>query len=291
MIFIALVVVDTVNGFYQDTTTYSWTIPLTLHGDSIWIRVREGERDTALYVFNQGIVKSRSSLGPTVICVMDAGGNLIERLWDIDLSCGFTSNPWQSRTNYITADGYWRSNEQQSCGDTNCEADGDRFRLPRVFLVDGLDTTAMYMSEFYGSVATTATYKLREYFINGDSLYMNDLRNSIDSIFVANLTPILNAGWTSVSTRMQVYNVRWDSLSNKVLPIDTTFENLNSASFTPLLILNSTLFPYTTAVMELLDYPPDATTPLAEDTELSFTCIISQRNLFRGIHPKAEKRQ
>lgn len=280
------VVVDTVNGFLQDTTLYVWHLVHGETGPTLWLRATQAT-DTTLYYF----VRGYTEIGNTApvglnTCQSYAGGNAIEKQVIYDVSCGWANPPirYYNRWIYPDATGYTQ----------DYYVDPSPIIYPRldpVYTISGGDTTTTMINAFYDS-GPTVTYLARTYYISNKKLYCNDNLNGIDSILVSDLTPLYSDTypWVEGEENILVYNVQWDSISNKYLPADTTFENLNSPLFEPLLIIESApeFLSSQTIIIEALPFP-NSMDP-AEDIALAFTGLETVRYYFRGIHPKAEKR-
>jgi len=282
------VIVDTANGFILDTTLYIWYFIHGEHGPKLWIKVSQAG-DTTIYNFLRSftIIGNSAPVG-LANCQTYQGGNVIEKQVKYDVSCGWANPPIRYYNRWIRADASGFSQDYY--------VDPDPIIYPRldpVYLIDGVDTNAIAINAFYDR-GITLTYSGRTYYIHDKKLYSDDNVNNIDSILVCDLSSLYNNTyhWDELEDIYIIaYNVRWDSISNHYLPIDTTFENLNNESiFEPLLVLecNYTSLSPTNIVIEALPFP----NPIdpAEDIAVAYSGLSTFRYFFRGIHPKAEKR-
>ena len=290
--FVDNVVVDTTNGFYQDTTTYIWTFDSRVSGPIIYGRVTE-YGDTSVYVWNETPLQMNFGypLG-FAICQYDISGGFLEHKTKWDPSCQWSSPPHTYYTRYLPDDGMGPAWDWYS---EVCDWPYEGCQYPSkspVYLTYPADTLAVAMENFYSSPAATLTYWGREYYLDtsDSTLRCNDLVNNIDSLFVADLTTAFAGvyGWNPAEVIMQIYNVQWSKLSGEYIPNDTTFENLNDAWFSPRIIIGVPSILYRVWTVTALPFPIDQN--FDQDDELLYIDVRFERHFFRGIHPKAEKR-
>lgn len=288
---ITTIPVDTVNNYWQDTTVYIWNLTHDVSGPIIYIKA-EAYSDTAIYDLQRpyNIIGDYIPLGVNV-CQNSIAGHLIEHNWNYDPSCGWTNPPHRYYLSYLNNDGLGFTHTYNTCNYpyTSCTYP----RLDPVYLINGSDTTATYIDNFYdvADYGETISYRNRQYYIANKKLLCNDLVNDIDSLLVTNLSSLyaqVGADWQEGEEIIQIYNVQWDTLSGHYYNINTDFESLNNIEFSPLLIIGSGVFPYQAVVVELLNAPPIPNA--AVDVKKIFANLTASRSFFRGIHPKAEKR-
>lgn len=282
------VIIDTTNNHIIDTTTYIWSFTHGEVGPIIYLKVSQ-TGDTALYYFERSYTEIGWS-APVGLnnCQTYEGGNVIEKQVKYDVSCGWANPPIRYYNRWITADAQGFSQDYV--------VDPDPVTYPRLtptYLIDGVDTNAVAIGEFYMR-GISITYSGRTYYVHNKKLYSDDNVNDIDSILVCDLSPLYSDTFPwdeNENVYIIAYNVRWDSISNHYLPIDTTFENLNNdLIFKPLLVLEHqpSLLIFQNVIVEALPFP-NPQDP-AEDAILAFSGASTFRYHFRGIHPKAEKR-
>ena len=283
--FIDTVVVDTTNGFFQDTTTYIWTLPPTITGPTIYGRAEE-ENDTTLYYFERSYVYHGAGYPHgAFICQTSTGGKHVYAKYRYDPSCGWSSpiQGWDIRL--LDDDGLTHSYVHNHFEWPYTLADYDT--PDPVYL----DSVATDLNDFY-DYGATLSYQGRTYYFVDSLLLCDDEINNIDSILVVNLADMFTGvyGWTSGHMTMQLYHVQRSKISGQYLPADTTFENLNDWWFEPRIIIgaDSHAYPDRTVSIVALPYPNNAD-PATEDETFYINAKVG-RYFFRGIHPKAEKR-
>lgn len=280
-----------------DTITYNWTFP-NINGD-IYIKANQ-VADTAIYALE----RSATSIGsmernyPTY-CWGFSGGTPVAGYWIVDISCGWGVSDHEYVTNYLDDDGMGFTYLSNSCPHpyTGCS-----WNVPAgVWLYDAVDTTYYTLNQFYADTSSstdTLTYQGRKYYILNEKLYATDLVNDIDSILICDMSDYYShyvggwyIGWIE-DPAMQLYNVQRSKIQGDTLSVDTNFESLNDASFTPLLLLyadNTTRRGGTYALELPVGYPPTANP--AYDIQRIFlgSGLTVTRDYFRGIDPKAHK--
>lgn len=279
-------VVDTVNGQYWDTTDYVWTFSAGIVGPNVWLKA-EQFADTTIYDTEQGstFIGNRIPLG-SFICQTYVGGALVESRWIYDPSCGWASVTQRYYNTYINDDGLSYARIYNDCESpyTGCNYP----RLAQVHLISGGDTTDVYLDAFYTSSSTSVIYKNRTYFYQSQAIYQTDNVNNVTTL-VADLTDYFtqSPAWDADDLVLQIYQVQHSKIAGEYLPADTTFENLNDAWFSPLLLVGVNGTPYETVAIELLNTPPIADPAL--DIAKSYVGSTVTRRMFRGIHPKIIK--
>ena len=288
---------------FIDTITYAWTLP-NIRG-TIYLKA-SNVADTATYTFE----KIPYYIGPDrtttpLLCWYESiyfGHDLewpssastpFNRVRLLDNSCG-----WGSYVRRITAqlrdDGtgidYWYGPNESWSAAVNNPLVHDP-----VYLTTALDTTAYALGTYY-TYGDSVTYKSRQYFFNysDSTLRCKDLRNDIDSIYIADLKATVLAHWnvdlTLYPIDIQIYNVQYSKISGEYFATTDTLENLNDALFKPLLLLRNYVGVSgikAIVVVEALDTPSGE---YVEDIVTMFTSLTIRRDYFRGIDPKARKK-
>ena len=283
------IVIDTVNNAFSDTTIYQWTLPLTVSGDNIYVYAVAGV-DTFFYTFTKDYYLIGSRLASTSFCTEEISSGLFASKWKTDFSCGWVGTiSWRQWLVYLTPDGSGYSKIYTL--NTWPDRSEPYPTLGTVGIINGIDTTNLDANTFYslygGSGTSSVTYKLRQYYIENDTMKMNDLRNGINGISLFKV--YIDPTYPQVTYNMfQVYNVRSDSVLGKYFPIGFDFNSYNDGTFKPLILVGQNTTPYNVFSFEALDTPNDINA--ADDLARIFLTVNSTRDYFRGIHPKAEKR-
>lgn len=291
--------VDTTNGFLYDTTTYIWTMSGLGLGD-IYIKAIT-QADTTIYYSTDDVILDilgNIQLVPPIYCTETGLINtpLEYQIWE-DPSCGWSTPTYTARNSVINNDGTGYDILVTTC-DGTCNELIEWETRPPVYLVTGGDTIAYSMNEFYTNVDNdTLIYKNRRYWYNpaDTCIYMDDITNNIDSMRLADMRPYTGPTklWRTVPMyKWQVYNVQYESISGDTLAAGLDFETLNNPLFNPLIIMYGNGGAWSLPLpisMTLLPAPNNQA--FAEDVILAFQDPAIQRYYFRGIHPKAEKRQ
>jgi len=276
-----------------DTVYYYWD-PIPQVSGNIWIRATT-EADTNKYgPFDSTTVALSGAMRPSqpAICWTNGGiHSALRRDFRLDVSCGWSNPTIQLVTGYVNDDGDGFSHVYVGCANP-CPIPVWS-TIGHVYIFDAVDTIETTWTEFYDEEGTTVTYKQRLYWIGDSTLYMNDLRNDIDSIALVDLSTyyaaVSGTGWTE-NPRLGVYNVQWSKISGDTLAINTDFESLNDVGWAPKLIMTGQRIPnaqYDGISYDLLAAPPSG--EYAEDIVLAYSAFSYLRYYFRGIHPKIRK--
>lgn len=275
-----------------DTVFYYWD-PIPYISGSIWIKATS-EVDTVKYGPFDSTTVAGGSMKPSQpqICWTESGAhNALRRDWRLDVSCGWSNPTIQLITGYVNDDGTGFTSVSVGCANP-CPIETFS-TIGSLYIFDAVDTVETTWTEFYNEVGTTVTYKQRTYWISDSTLYMNDNRNNIDSIALADLSDyyyaVSGVGWTEQPT-LGIYNVQWSKVVADTLAINTDFEALNDAAFSPRLIISGAGAPndtYPGVIYDLLDAPPSG--EYAEDIVLAYSGFSYTRFFFRGIHPKIDR--
>jgi hypothetical protein len=272
----------------QDTVFYYWN-PIPFISGDIWIKATT-EADTSMYgPFDSTLTVLSGGMRPSqpAICWTDGGtSNALRRDFELDVSCGWSQPTIQLWTGYINDDGTAWTHVEVDCSNP-CP-------LPvwstigSLYLYTDSDTTETTWTEFYDEVGDTVTYKQREYWIGDSTLYMNDLRNNIDSITIADLSTLFTTTWAGTPS-LGVYNVQWSTIVSDTLSVNTNFEDSSDVGFTPRLIISGLAIGgnFSGVSYDLLAAPPSG--EYAEDVALAYSAFSYNRYYFRGIHPKIRK--
>jgi len=291
---------------YIDTIYYNWILP-NIHG-IIWLKAANAI-DTALYIFDKPI----SFVGENMpsqpqICWSDGtdywGSDLgwgentrTPFMWArvLDPSCGWGINVTRRHTTYLKDDGtgydfYYDPSGNMSYADMRIY--GAFRNLDSLGLYTVSDTTYYEIDELY-TYGDTITYKYRRYYYDNtdSSLRCDDLRNNIDSIFVADLSYARTNYWRADPSFIQVYNVQSSKISGIYASILTNLESLNDPLFGPIILISGasvSVRGYVTVKLSALGIPPS--TDLVQDVVRMFTNLNITRDYFRGIDPKARKK-
>lgn len=309
---IATILVDSISLFYSvgdtntwiaielnipmaedvDTLVYTWTLP-NIHGTIFLLATMNAISDTTDSTGREALFIGNNMPSQPWICWYNLGGNIIERRWYYDQSCGWVSGAQVTQlTSTILDDGTGFGDYlYNTCYWPNIlECLNVPLRSEPTYRISGVDTIAINLEDYY-TEGTSITYKLRTYYIGTDSiLYCNDLRNNIDSLVIADIQPfynISNHAWIG-TPMLTVYNVQRSKIQGEYININIDVESLNDPSFIPLLIISASENRGEAAVIvPLLDYPPIS--GAAYDIQQLFTELILRRDYFRGIDPKARK--
>lgn len=275
-----------------DTVFWYWNPVPYIVGD-IYIKAAS-EIDTVRYGPFDSTIVSIGSQRPNQpqICWSETGTqSSIFRNFELDVSCGWSTPALGHYSIVINdfAEGYTflSTSCPQPCSIPIYPTNGT------VFIYDGGDTTETAFKDFYEEQGTTVTYKQRLYWIGDSTLYMNDLRNDIDSIALVDLSEeyyaVSGDGWV-VNPTLSIYNVQWSKVVADTLAINTDFEALNDPGFIPRLVISGAGAPfgdYPGITYDLLDAPPSG--EYDEDVQLAYSGFSYLRYYFRGIDPKIRK--
>lgn len=290
---------------FKDTVYYDWPMP-DIHG-VIWLKAANAI-DTTIYTFNQ----TTSSIGTNMpsqptICWSDGtdywGNDLgwgastrTPFMWArvVDQSCGWGYNGTHRHTTLLNDDasGYNFYYDSDYMSYADMIINGAYRPLDDLGLVVGSDTTYYNVDAVY-TYGDTIIYKSRRYYYNtsDSTLRFDDLRNNIDSIYVADLSYYREYSWSADPSIIEAYNVQSSKLAGQVLPATTNLESLNDALFVPQILISGPSINgrgYITIKLDALGYPPS--TELAQDVVRMFTNLNITRDYFRGIDPKARKK-
>lgn len=287
---VPIVLNDTILITGKDTITYSWPLPPGIYGN-IYIKATE-TADTNKYDLTRGLtgIGVNLSLDP-IVCWTNELNTPVESHWVNDPTCGWGSPPHKLENATIKdkADGYDFTSEYCGPPYDTCTVEYSQ----GVYLYTALDTTYYTLNQFYDH-GDSLTYWYRRYFIRNDTLFVDDLRNGINDIYVANLAAyILPYKWVTVPTSIWIYNVQRSKIQGDTLSVSTIFENLNDADFSPQILLSANRAGggYYTMAFDALPKPGPLNPVydvqrifLADGGGLKIT-----RTYFRGIDPKAHK--
>ena len=303
------IVYDLPTNGLVDTITYEWDIPY-IYGE-IWILAREIS-DTTIYDFERGAINIGNTLRTQpLICwyytsyfgtdFIDYQQEIVEINALVDRRCGWSSPPHFEKVTTIIndkADGYTFIVESDANRDSIMYA----IQAGGTFLIEGEDTTFYRYNDFYTHstpIVQSVTYKNRIYYVSEDDsvLYCDDIVNGIEGIYILNLVPFIKnwsvgitSGWSDLPDRLQIYHVQRSKIDSLYFASDYDFESLNDSDFEPVLLINGpdSRRGRTTIVMEALPEPNQLV--YVQDIARIFTQLDYTRDYFRGIHPKAEKR-
>ena len=288
-----LLVEDIAQPDVVDTVFWYWNPVPQVVGD-IYIKAAT-EVDTSKYgPFNSTTVAigSQRPSQPQICWTATGSQWSIFRNFELDVSCGWSSPPLVHYSIVIDdyGEGYTTLSTEceQPCGFPVYPSNGSVF-----LFTGGGDTTETVFKEFYDQKGTTVTYNQRLYYVADSTLYMNDLRNDIDSIALADLSEyyyeVSGVGWLTDPT-LSIYNVQWSQIVADTLAVNTDFESYNEPGFTPRLVMSAHGTPQGQVpgvTYDLLSSPPSG--EYAQDIALAYSALSYLRYFFRGIHPKIDK--
>jgi hypothetical protein len=267
--------------------SYNWTIPSGITSP-FWLKAVE-DGDTVIYVYNKELTRIGTTMPPNPqICWHGHEDRPVQSYLSYDQGCGWVNglnhtlviteiidDGTYSRT-FITCDGV--------CGD---EAGAN---IDMTFVTVGAQQYTI--NQFY-TFGQSVTYKGRKYYTGSATLWMDDLINDIDSIFVADLSPYIDnfdgsyhTGWIGTPSLLQLYHVQKGKIRGNTYPPDQVFEDLNDSWFKPKILIGGSYFGHGGLLVYSIDAlpAPNTLTPEEDIVELSGGVY---RNYFRGIVPRA----
>jgi hypothetical protein len=273
-----------------DTTTVDWILP-NIFGTIYLLATENSVSDTVDITARIPHYIGENIPSQPQVCWYNLGGNIIEYRRYVDQSCGWgSSTTFVKVTSTINDDGGGYNFIEEDCvapGQLAC-ATTDPLRTSLALFTNGVDTTAYNINDYYNS-GDTITYKFRRYYVGTDSIfYCDDLINGIDSLVIVDLaeypSPIFG-----LPTDLTVYNVQRSKIQGVVTPDTLDVETLNDQHFIPRVFISGNTSRGIGALsIALLNEPADKTA--VYDIVRIFTSLNMQRDYFRGIDPKARKK-
>lgn len=277
----------------METITYYWHLPLNL-ADTVYLKASNllDSNQTNLLRDIQFIGVNRESYPQ--ICwyatsYEDKYRSLISFNREVDQTCGWGYNQQFKHHAKINNDGTGFIFTQAPLSINGPLSLGNYYALNI-----NNDTIVTPLEDIYlwTNDRDTLIYNQRAYFIADSSLYAKDILNNIDSIKVCNLGPFMRKySINGTPSYMVIYDKQYENIKNQYIPLSTPLTSFNSNDFVPKILIGG--WPttgYSWIVAGQITLPEDPEQGYIEDTTLALIIDGVNRDLFRGIHPKAEKR-
>ncbi len=287
-------------------TTYHWALTVDVYG-SFYIKVEE-YRDTIIYSIPQVTVKglgTRAGAGNGYLCQSHSNvGTFLESYTKFDVSCGWTQPPHQYITTWIIGDGNNMSITRYT-NTYNHPYTGAHY-TKYADIVVGANSFNPASPYFYTNMGTSINVDGRRYHISASGkyhyLYCDDLINGIDSMLIADISPLyieyygswgFGTTFLNETASLMEYDIDIGSLiSNAPYENPIEWETINPVGFKKAIIIGNT-GGYLNTYYFIPIFYPNSSSPLVYDTwgvdDGSKIEVTSVRTYFRGIHPKIWK--